>query len=176
MKYITQISENSFYIDYADTIHKPFLNILRFIVIISFFLLLPLITYMTTHTLSIMIVGPTIVFSILFFIGGYLFLAFSKNKLYFQESNGQLLIEAKPFKGLKKRKIQIKNIKSFDATPKKPLHNSPHFHQTKDIEERKLIAILNDKRYIEILQTCNFTLLEEIQNNLNKILKTIHKG
>jgi hypothetical protein len=118
-----------------------------------------------------MTLGPAIVFSILFFIGGYLFLVFSKNKLYFQESNGQLLIEAKPFKGLTKRKIQIKDIKSFDTTKIQPTHNSPHFHQTKDIEERKLMAILNDKGYIEIFQTCNFTLLEELQNNLNKILK-----
>jgi hypothetical protein len=171
MKYITQINKNSFYINYANTVHKPYLNILRFIVIISFFILLALITYMATHTLSIMTIGPTIVFSILFFIGGYIFLVFSKNKLCFQKLNGEFLIEAKPFKALRKRKIQIKEIKSFDTTQIQHTHNSPHFHQTKDIVERKLIAILKDQRYIEILQTCNFTLLEELQNNLNKILK-----
>ena len=176
MKYITQINENCFYIDYANTIYKPFLNVFRFIIITSFFLFLVLLTYTLTHSITIMTLGPLITFGIILFIGGYLFLVFTKNKLYFQKSNGYLIVEAKPFKGLTKRKIQIKDIKSFDTTKTQHTHNSPHFHQTNDIAERKIIAILNNKGYIEILQTCNFTLLEEVQNNLNKILKKSEQG
>ena len=171
MKNINQISNTCFSIDYCNIVYKPFLKLLGFIVIISSFILLALVIYVLNHTISIHTLGPIIVFAIVVLIGGYIYLTFSKNKLFFQKINGFLMIEARPFKGLAKKKIKIDEIESIYTTKMQPTHNTPNFHQTKDIEESKLVVTLNNNEYVEILKTCNKSLIDELQNNLNKILK-----
>jgi len=172
MKYIISNSQNNFYIHYKDLIYKPFLKVLGFIVAASTLLLIFLLWYIFDHPVNVANLGLIIVLCIVSVIGGYLYLLFSLNKVIFSLHNGILKIEIKPFIGLENKEISLKELEKIQISGSiSNEHSSSGFHHSNEILDIKLIAILKDKSYIELLRAHNDELIKEVDEELNAILK-----